>query len=185
MKKRIGFDLDGVIFDYTQALRDEDPNLGCDNGPFTYAMIEDNWFTSREQWREVHDKAMKKADKFALIDTTIFDAIDLIHENGDTVVAATAREFAYEDLTRKALENNGLDFDELIVTEYATPKSKLGLAALLEDHPDTVLEPGETKMFVRNQPYNRHVPVKIPRVYTCLEYVESFYRPCKKKTLVV
>lgn len=175
MTRRIGFDLDGVIFDYTQALRDEDPNLGCDQGPFTYSMIEDNWFTSREQWRAVHDKAMKKADKFALIDPTIFEAIELIHSHGDKVVAATAREFAYEDLTRKALDNNGLKFDELIVTEYATPKSKLGLVALLEDHPDTVLEEGDTLMFIRNQPYNRHVDVKIPRVYSCIEYVEKLY----------
>lgn len=173
--KRIGFDLDGVIFDYTKALRDEDPTLGCDNGPFTYSMIEDNWFTSRDQWRAIHDKAMKKADKFAIIDTTIFEAIDFVHSQGDKVVAATAREFAYQDLTQKALDDNRLNFDELIVTEYATPKSELGLVSLLEDHPDTVLEESDTKMFLRNQPYNQHVDIRIPRVYSCLEYVQKVY----------
>ena len=175
MPRRIGFDLDGVIFDYTKALRDEEPSLGCEHGPFTYSMIEENWFTSREQWRKVHDRAMKKADKFSLIDPTIFEAIELIHSHGDTVVAATAREHDYTDLTRKAIANNRLDFDELIVTAYATPKSQLGLVSLLEDHPDTVMEKGNTSMFLRDQPYNLHVSEEIPRVYSCLEYVEALY----------
>ena len=175
MSRRIGFDLDGVVFDYTKALRDEEPSLGCEHGPFTYSMIEENWFTSREQWREVHDRAMKKADKFSLIDPTIFEAIELIHSHGDVVVAATAREHVYTDLTRKAIANNGLNFDELIVTEYATPKSQLGLVSLLEDHPDTVMEKSDTLMFLRDQPYNLHVDVKIPRVYSCIEYAEKLY----------
>lgn len=171
----IGFDLDGVVFDYLAALREADPSVGNNGGPYTYAMIEDGWFTSRDHWRETHAKAMENAVTFGLEDPSIYDAIELVHQHGDLAIAATARDMKAFSLTEDAIRYHDLPFDKLYVTEFSTPKSELGLYALLEDHPDTVMEQGDTQMLIYDQPYNRDVPPSIPRVDSCLEYVKWLY----------
>ena len=169
---KIGFDLDGVVVNYAKGLKDYHHTLIKEDDPLTYSMIEPGWFTSKQDWLNTHIRAMEHCDTFEIEDETVQEAVQRLKAAGHTVIAATARNSCHRDKTLAQLENNGIYFDELIMTGHAIPKSEIGLDWLLEDHPDTVCERSCTQMVIKDHAYNREVPENIPRVTTCLEYAD-------------
>lgn len=171
---KIGFDLDGVIVDYVGALQNKLGNQGAE-GPFTYNMIEDNWFDSREQWRQAHGEVMNRCATLEVLDMSIVPALNCLRRAGHELIAITARAEIYRQGTLAQLEANGIYFDSLIMTGHRSKKSDYGLDFLVEDHPQTVLEDSATQMVIYDQPYNQSVPDTIPRVHSCMEYARYIF----------
>lgn len=169
LEKVVGFDLDGVIVDYVGAVRKGKPSI-ISEGPFTYSMVEDGWFDSKDEWLKVHSKMMESCEHFDLLDPSIVEAVAVLHQGGFVCKGITARSSKYAEGTLRQLSSHGVEFDEVIFTDHKALKSSFGMAYIFEDHPDTVLEKSETVMALRDHPYNQHVPDHIPRFESCIDF---------------
>lgn len=168
----VGIDIDGVLADYTGALRTVAPSLGIElDGsvpPRYWSMQEPGWFSNRDDWKLCHAAALREADTFDPIGgfPYIADQTNRLREAGHLVVILTAREAPPwqdeygDDLVQRFtldwLKAHSVTYDEL---RFDGTKTGHQLDVLLDDAPHNITEyqdAGE-RVVVFDQPYNRHL----------------------------
>ena len=174
MKLTIGIDGDGVIFDYVQGLRESFPAAANSPGPFTYNMVEDGWFPSKQHWLDAHHEVMARCHDLPLNDTSSAEAVDRLRTAGHRVVLATARSPKYEAGTIANLALHGIEVDDVIHTGYSVSKTTLSLDVLIEDKPDTIRELLTTSIrpVMYLQPYNENEDLAVDKVRTMNEFAD-------------
>lgn len=181
----VGIDIDGVLADYTGALRVAGRALGIslsgEAPPSSWSMIEPGWFESSDDWKLCHAVALRKVDSFVAIGGAedIGTQTGRLRDAGHRVVILTAREApAWQDdygdmhvqgATRDWLDMNLIGYDEL---RFDVSKTGHGLDVLLDDGPHNIEEyraAGE-RAVIYDHAYNRHLDGE--RVSSLSEYVD-------------
>ena len=180
----VGIDIDGVLADYTGALRAVAPSLGIElDGsvpPKCWSMQEEGWFSNRDDWKLCHAAALREADTFDPIGgSTIAEQTRRLREAGHAVVILTAREAPPwqdeygDDLVQRStldwLKAHSITYDEL---RFDGTKTGHQLDVLLDDAPHNITEyqdAGE-RVVIFDQPYNRHLAGE--RVGSLSEFVD-------------
>ena len=181
----VGIDIDGVLADYTGALRTVAPSLGIElDGsvpPKHWSMQEEGWFSNRDDWKLCHAAALRECDTFDPIGgfPYIAEQTHRLRSAGHTVVILTAREAppwqdSYDDAwvfkgTWEWLDLHSIGYDEL---RFDGTKTGHQLDALLDDAPHNITEyqdAGE-RVVIFDQPYNRHLAGE--RVGSLSEFVD-------------
>lgn len=181
----VGIDIDGVLADYTGALRDCAPSVGVQitgaEPPTKWEMVEPGWFSNRDDWKKVHAEALRECDTFDPIGgfPYIADQTNRLREAGHLVVILTAREAPPwqdeygDDLVQRStldwLKAHSIAYGEL---RFDGTKTGHQLDVLLDDAPHNIEEyqaAGE-RVVIFDQPYNRHLAGE--RVGSLSEFVD-------------
>lgn len=181
---RLGLDLDGVVADYTAALRVSAAKLGIGQGlqgnPTTWGMVEPGWFDSKEQWLAAHTDVFRTgAHAIPLLDAGAADALVRFRAAGGVVIVTTARSgIVNSDVTdekvrsdtEKWLEMHEYEVDDLVLT---SDKAQADCHLYIDDSPGVIqsLQAAGKPVVVRDQLYNRHVSAE-HRVFSVPEMLE-------------
>lgn len=187
MPATIGFDVDGVLGDYPGFIKSAAKELGititATRYPDTWFMIEDGWFSNRDEWAVCHEWVLSNCRDMPWLDVHAAEQSRILKDHGFEVVVVTSRTpkgNATEDMvfggTAEFLEKGGFLFDDLIFSD--DDKSIYGLDILLDDSPlvHKALSNASTHPVIRSQPYN--LDVQGTRVADTVQYrklVEEAY----------
>jgi hypothetical protein len=168
----LAVDLDGVLADYTGAMRRVGGIAPSAPDPVTYTMRgPDNpgWFPDKAAWLAAHEQVTRNLRDLDLLDPSAPETLRALSAEGTHLVYLTAREPVpgadAEKIvadTRAWLDDAGFpDAGNTVADpDKAGYLRSVGFDALLDDAPhnaETVRAAGGV-VIVRDQPYNRHVP---------------------------
>ena len=173
--KVVVLDIDGVQAGFTDQIRPYSAFPDSTGEPPEYSYP--GWYPDKDTFQRVHDKVMAKCEDFEMIDDTVPAAINLLRDNGFTVISVTARPEQWRDGTVKFFENNGIPISEDEVFFLAeTPKSEIPFDYILDDAPHNIedaAQAGGVFAGVKSSRYNRHIPEleeRVERFDTAMEF---------------
>ena len=172
----LGLDLDGVVFNYTDALRKVAMReLGLPESSFPdpefYSLVKSGWpFESEDHFREVHRRGVD-SDMFlhAEVYPNAAEALWQLSDEGIHIRVITHRfinkgsHAAAASQTVAALENANIPYRDLCII---AAKDSVGVDALIDDSPYNITDvtAAGTPVFVFDQQYNRAFP-DLPRLH--------------------
>lgn len=123
----IGIDIDGVLADYTEAIRRAAHSLGNPidgtRQPTVFSMVEDGWFAHKDDWARAHTIVTRELEDMLLLDADAPTLLNSLREDGHRLVYLTARhaptwQDEYDDQhvrirTENWLATWGFEYDEL------------------------------------------------------------------------
>lgn len=182
----LGVDIDGVLADYTAAVRLAAHRLGNPidgtRQPTVFGMVEDGWFTSREDWARAHEIVTGELEDMAPIDPGAATHLNGLRADGHRIVFLTARhapawQDRYDDRavlrgTERWLDTWGFEVDELRLDQTKTGH---GLDVLVDDAPHNIeaYQAAGESCVIYDAAYNRHLAG--PRV-TSIEHFARHVR---------
>lgn len=183
----LGFDLDGVIYNFVKSLREfiyETKGRALDTMPDaeSWNFFEDQWGLTKKQYYSLvvngikYDGFLRTGDQISGSKAAL-EYIANIRK--DKIVIVTARNYhGIESISREAtlhwLEENEIPFDDLIMTHN---KTGFNFDAMFDDAPhniEALVESGENPI-IFHQAWNAHETIA-PRVYGwdgVLNYLEE------------
>jgi uncharacterized HAD superfamily protein len=165
---RVGFDIDGVLYDFEDALREY-----LEDNDYTYPMPVATQWHFAEQWgmtRQEFDGWCKDALRYGhLFDGChgfpgVREQLQRVRDAGHTIVLITARDFGHpmtaRSQTQRWLVDYNIPHDELWMRQ-ASQKHTIKVDYFIDDNLDVyhrMLGAG-VKAFLHDRPYNQHVSV--------------------------
>ncbi|QIG58779.1 5' nucleotidase [Gordonia phage DatBoi] len=164
---RVMIDLDGVLFDFADALRDSLIDIGFNvrdlPAPTKWAFFEE-WGLTLKGFEMVYNRAVRHGALFShrAADRADIAALHQIHRGGHTIHIVTARgmgplkALAHEQ-TAEWLRTNQIPYDTLT---FAEDKTIIQTDFALEDNRDNydALVAAGTRAYLYDQPYNQDAP---------------------------
>ncbi|MBM4469886.1 hypothetical protein GS982_20020 [Rhodococcus hoagii] len=180
---RVGFDLDGVLFDFTSSFRDaltelrNWPRRACPD-PTRWDFYED-WGLSQKGFLDVCNEAADAGLLFRRGNLPLgaHSALKELRAAGHTVHIVTDRSFgshpsASQEPTLAWLRENRVDYDTITFT---SDKTFVNLDYMLDDRPSNVralLSGTACDAYLRARPWNEQAD-GLPRVDSVGEYVQK------------
>jgi uncharacterized HAD superfamily protein len=162
---RVGFDIDGVLYDFEDALRDYLTEQGClfDMPVATQWHFAEQWGLTPAEFDDWCREALRHGRLFSRGTgfPGVREQLQRIKYAGHKIVLITARDFgnplAAREQTLEWLDGTGIPYDELWMRS-AKEKASIPVDYFIDDNVEVchrMIEAG-VKAFLCNRPYNRH-----------------------------
>ena len=179
-KLRVGFDLDGVLYDFANSLRRYVATLGMtvpDTETQVWNFFKDEWgWTTEEFLKHCNDGADAGFVFCGPTRPNAVEAVKAVKDLGHEVHIITDRQFGKtpsvsEDNTRNWLLEHGIKYDSLT---FSADKTCVDTDIFVEDKPENfdALWMAGTPTWLVNRPWNRHVDTQF-RIDDISEYPQK------------
>lgn len=181
---RIGFDLDGVLYDFAGSLRaylvqyegftsDQLPDPTC------WEFYEVDWGLSLKEYLEYCELGVNAGEVFSWgwPEAGAAGVIDLLRNDGHTIHIVTHRKFGRKSATNTELwlNQNNIRYDTLT---FAADKTLVNVDIFIEDNVDNylALQAAGVHAVLMDRPWNQHAPEHAKKVHDLCEFRDYILR---------